>query len=112
MTDKLQGISPGDRVRAAMPEHALILEYRRSMDKDTLHDWAVDAVEYMRRQAARAEQMKAALKPFALYIDVLETMGGNTPRSGTYCSVTSSVMGEAEITVEDMQSARIAMDLS
>ena len=61
------------------------------------------------RLASQEETIRAdgeALKPFARYIDVLETMGGNTPRTGTYCGVTSSVMGEAEITIEDMQEAR------
>ena len=55
------------------------------------------------------DDLVEALKPFARYLDVLETMGGNTPRSGTYCGVTSSSAGDAEITIEDMQAARSAL---
>lgn len=71
---------------------------------------AADLIERLTaRLASQQETIRAdgeALKPFARYLDVLDTMGGNTPRSGVYCGVTSSVAGEAEITIEDMQAAR------
>lgn len=42
-------------------EHPLIREYRPSMDKDTLHDWAVDAVAEMRKcHAIKADLLEAA----------------------------------------------------
>lgn len=42
-------------------EHPLVREYRPSMDKDTLHDWAVDAVAEMRKcHAIKADLLEAA----------------------------------------------------
>jgi hypothetical protein len=50
-----------------------------------------------------------ALEPFARFIDVLETMGGNTPRTGTYASLTTATKGDAELTIEHFQQARATL---
>ena len=68
-----------------------------------------EAADLIERQAATLEAMASALEPFARYLDVIETMGGNTPRTGTYCGVSSSSMGDAEITIEDMKEARTTL---
>lgn len=60
------------------------------------------------RLIAAAPDMLEALRPFAAFLDVLESMGGNTPRTGPYCGVTSKT-GDAVITVEDFASARAAI---
>lgn len=49
-----------------------------------------------------------ALKPFALFENVRSSQRGNAPRSGVVWAATSS-SGEAEITVEDFQSAQKAI---
>lgn len=51
-------------------------------------------------------RVREVLEPFARFIEVLDTMGGNTPRKGTYCAIESHAAGEAEITIEDFNAAR------
>jgi len=53
-------------------------------------------------QLAEAEK---ALKPFAGFIEIHETMGATAPKSGDIYTVTSS-KGTATISVEDLQAAR------
>lgn len=61
------------------------------------------------RLIAAAPELLEALKPFARYLEVLQEMGGNTPKTGPYMAVSSAVAGDAEITVEDMIAARAAI---
>lgn len=61
------------------------------------------------RLIAAAPELLEALQPFARYLEVLQEMGGNTPKTGPYMAVSSSIAGDAEITVEDMIAARAAI---
>lgn len=52
--------------------------------------------------------LRKALKPFADYEAIRQTMGGTTPKSGTVWACESK-HGAAEITAEHMQAAIAAM---
>lgn len=69
-------------------------------------EWTSEA---NKRLAFAAPELLEALRPFARYLEVLQEMGGNTPKTGPYMAVSSSIAGDAEITVEDMISARAAI---
>jgi len=74
-----------------------------------VHDWKnPNTIDADARLIAAAPDLLEALKPFAAFIKVLETMGGSTPRSGVYQAITSK-SGTAEITVEDFAAARTAI---
>lgn len=56
------------------------------------------------------ERLKKALAPFAAYSRVQASMGGNAPKSGVIWGV-ETVVGHAEITVEDLREAEAALAL-
>ena len=66
----------------------------------------LDAVE---RLSAEREGLREALEPFDRFLTVLDSMGGNTPRSGVFYAIESAGQGVAEITVEDLRRARAAL---
>jgi len=58
----------GELKAAGVAEHPLIREYRPSMDKDTLHDWAIDAVDFMRRLSSERERLREACRDAEDYL--------------------------------------------
>lgn len=57
----------------------------------------------------RVEGLERALEPFARFLDALEQLGGNSPKTGTWYSVETSGAGLREISVEDFIAARQAL---
>jgi hypothetical protein len=66
---------------------------------------------FIARACNNYDALVDALRPFADYLSIMETMGGTTPKSGPVWAVCAKA-GNAEITVEDMQRARAALALA
>lgn len=59
---------------------------------------------------AEVERYREALAPFAKFYDALEHMGRQTPKTGEWYVVESSVTGRRAITIEDFLAARAALE--
>jgi hypothetical protein len=66
-------------------------------------------IDFLRALLLDYQERGRALEPFARFIDVLEAMGGNTPRTGTYASLATASKGDAELTIEHFQQARATL---
>ncbi len=56
-----------------------------------------------------APDLAEALRPFAEFLDALEMMGGNTPKTGAFYTLNAHGVGERSITIEHFKAARAAI---
>ena len=97
--------------RSSKPSWSTVpMDYEQSVANAELVVAAVNALPDLIAAARERDALRAALKPFAKFGDVLPWMGGNYPISGPCYSIAAGEAGEAEITVEDFDRARQALN--